>query len=63
MKKLCFVFFLFLISILLQAQFKPAFNKKIPLHQNTWLSLHTETGRQTSMNEINRYSDLVPNPN
>ena len=63
MNKLCFVFFLFLISISLQAQFKPAFNKKIPLHQNTWLSLHPEAGRQTSMNEVNRYSDLIPNPN
>jgi hypothetical protein len=42
---------------LLQAQFKPVFDKKVFLNQNSWLS------RQISKNEINRYSDLVPDTN
>ncbi len=46
-----------LFSTLYQAQFKPVFEKKILLNQNTWLS------RQISKNEVNRYSDLIPNPN
>jgi len=50
------VFFV-LFSTLYQAQFKPAFDKKISLNQNTWLS------RQISKSEINRYSDLASNPN
>lgn len=49
--------FFVLFSTLYQAQFKPVFEKKIYLNQNAWLS------RQTSLNEINRYSDLVANPN
>ena len=57
MKIVCIVAFVFLFSTLLQAQFKPALENKIFLNQNTWLS------RQMSMNELNRYSDLVSNPN
>jgi len=64
MKKVYFLFTLLLVPILLQAQFKPEFDKKIFLDQNTWLSLPTgQSGRQMSTNEINRYSDLVVNPN
>ncbi|MCK9212166.1 MAG: hypothetical protein M0P61_15105, partial [Ignavibacteriaceae bacterium] len=51
-----FVFFV-LFSTLNQAQFKPVFDKKTLLNQNTWLS------RPISNNEINRYSDLVHNTN
>jgi len=57
MKNVYLLFFLFLVSISLQAQFKPVFDKKISINQNI------SFGRQMSINEINRYSDLVPNPN
>lgn len=57
MKNVYFLFSLFLVPLLLQAQFKPTFENKTLLNQNTWLS------RQISKSEINRYSDLVPNPN
>ncbi len=46
-----------LVPMFLYAQFKPAVDKKISLNQNVWLS------RQISENKINRYSDLLPNPN
>lgn len=57
MKNVYFLFSLFLVPLLLQAQFKPTFENKTLLNQNTWLS------RQISKSEISRYSDLVPNPN
>ena len=56
MKNTCFLLFLFLVSISLQAQFKPTFYKKTSLNQNMW------SARQISMNQINRYSDLVSDP-
>ncbi len=57
MKNTGFLLFLFLVSMSLQAQFKPTFYKKTSLNQNMW-----STG-QISMNQINRYSDLVSNSN
>lgn len=63
-KNIYFLFTLFLIPILLHAQFKPAYERKILLNQNAWLSLPAgQAGRQISKSEINRYSDLVLNPN
>ena len=56
MKKVSFLFALFLIPILLQAQLNNAFEKKLLLSQDTWLN------RQISENEVNRYSDFVFNP-
>lgn len=61
MKNIYFSCFLFLVSISLQAQFKPALNEDILLNQNTLSSLPTGlAGLQISKNVINRYSDLVP---
>jgi hypothetical protein len=57
MKNAYFLFSLFLVPILLQAQFKPSFDEKVLLNQNTWLS------RQLSNSEVTRYSDLVPDTN
>ena len=57
MKNVYPLLFLFSVSISLQAQFKPAFDKKVSLNQNILLN------RLMSINKINRYSDLVPNPN
>ncbi len=57
MKKVYFMCSLFLVPILLHAQFKPALDKKIFLDQNIWSS------KQMLTNEIDRYSDLVSNPN
>ena len=51
------MFSLFLVPILLQAQFKPVLENKILLNQNAWLS------RQISESEINSNSDLVPSRN
>ena len=56
MKKVYFLFSLFLFPIFLQAQFKPAFEKKIFLDQNAWLN------RQISMAGTNSYSDVAANP-
>ncbi len=57
MKTLSILIISLLCSVLVQAQNKPAFEKKISLNQNTWSS------RQTSESEINRFSDLVSRPN
>jgi len=57
MKTICFLFFLFLVSISLQAQFKPAFDMNISQNKNILAS------PQASMDGITRFSDLVPNPN
>ncbi len=57
MKILYALFFPLLISVSLHAQNNFAPEKTITLDQNTWLS------RQMSLNEINRYPDLVSNPN
>jgi hypothetical protein len=56
MKNIYFLFFLFLVPILLQAQVKPAFDTKISLNKNTWLI------RPMSINVANRYSESVYNP-
>ena len=50
-------FLLIIVSISIQAQFKPAFDMNISLKKNILAS------PQISMNEINRYSDLIPNIN
>jgi len=57
MNKLYTVFFLSLVPMLLQAQFKPESDKEILPNQNAWLSL------QMSKSEVTRYSDLVPDTN
>lgn len=57
MKIIYFFFYLFLVPLLLHGQFKPAYEKKISPIQDTWIN------RQIPINEINRYSDLVSNPN
>jgi hypothetical protein len=57
LKTLCILIVSLLCSVFVQAQNKPAFEKKISLNQNTWSS------RQISENEINRFSDLVFHPN
>jgi len=57
MKNGYMLFFTFLVPLLLQAQFKPTFENETILNQNIWLS------RQIPNSEVNRYSNLVPNPN
>ncbi len=57
MKIISTLFFLILFSTSHVAQFKPKVEIKTFLDQNEWQS------RQLSVNEINRYSDLVPNTN
>ena len=56
MKIVYTIVLLILVSTLLQAQFKPAFEKKTFLDQNAWLS------RQISMAATNRYSDVTATP-
>ena len=50
-------FLLIIVSISIQAQFKPAFDMNVSLKKNILAS------PQISMNGINRYSDLIPNTN
>ncbi len=50
-------FLLIIVSISIQAQFKPAFDMNISLKKTILAS------PQISMNGINRYSDLIPNTN
>ena len=57
MKIIYTLILLVFFSMLIQAQFKPAYEGKIFLDQNTWMN------RQISTSEINRYSDLVSHPN
>ncbi|MBN2570881.1 MAG: DUF3943 domain-containing protein [Ignavibacteriales bacterium] len=56
MKNVYFLFIIFLISISLQAQFKLAFNEKMPLNQNLCLD------KQISMNENNHFFTLARDP-
>ena len=56
MKTVYFFLISFLVSVSLQAQFKPAFDMKISLNKNIFAS------SQTSMDGITRFSDLAPNP-
>ena len=64
MKTLCFLFSLILVPVIIQAQFKTAFDNKLSLNQNSWLSkVSGQSDRQTPSNEINRYSELVPSRN
>ena len=57
LKTLCILIVSLLCSVFVQAQNKPAFEKKISLNQNTWSSC------QTSESEINHFSDLVSGSN
>ncbi|MHB8337870.1 MAG: DUF3943 domain-containing protein [Ignavibacteriaceae bacterium] len=57
MKILYVLFFSLFISFLLYAQNNFVLERKIPLDNNSWFS------RQLSKIEINRFSDLIPNPN
>jgi hypothetical protein len=64
MKKVYFLLSMFLISISLQAQFKPVFENKLLSNQNAWLNLPGgQASRQIQINEVNRYSDLLPDSN
>ncbi len=50
-------YFLILVSVSIQAQFKPAFEMKISLNKNILAS------PQVAMDGITRFSNLVPDPN
>jgi hypothetical protein len=57
MKKMYFLFALLTVPLLLQAQFKPVYENKLVSNQNAWL------GKHKSLNEVKRYSELVPDSN
>ena len=64
MKILYVLFFTLLISATLRSQSNFLHEQKMRLSQDSWLSMPAEhTNRLLSNIEINRYSDLVPNPN
>ena len=64
MKILYILFFSLLISASLHAQNNFVLGKIKLLNQNTWSCFPTgQASPQAANNEINRYSDLVPNPN